>query len=248
MSGGKLREFVYVSEGKLKQFLPNPRRFVRPKTVRLTTPVGGVDVEAPTADNQRDRQLHLKQVDKHVGERARWFAEPGLQAGQWVWFEAPLRCVTLRGDYQYMVLFLDPAPGQEPEHERETGCRLLLHGSSRHLVGYTPATVDGPTLEGIDGGGSSMGTVFLTTAGQVVTALSLGHDPVAEGAPMPVTDLNGNGVQELIQAIDARPAPPGSAARMCGHARVTADLPATDCTARCVVASPLTVEYAYDLA
>lgn len=215
--------------------------------MRLSTPVVGVDVGAPTADSERERLLRLKQVDKHVSERARWFAEPGLQAGNWVWFEAPLRCVTLRGDYQHMVLFLDPAPGQETEYEQETGCRLLLHGSSRHLVGYTPAAVDGPALESVDRG-SSMGTMFLTTAGQVVGALSLGHDPVAEGVPAPATDLNGNGVRELIDAIDSWQGPPGSAAWMCGHARVTADLPATDSAARCIVASPLTVEYAHDLA
>ncbi|MFF3642058.1 SAVMC3_10250 family protein [Streptomyces sp. NPDC002564] len=240
-----MREFLYLSDGKLRQFLPEPRRFSRTGAIRLNTPVGGVDVEAPAADGERARLQHLQQVDKHLDKQALWFTQPNLRPGQWVWFEAPLRCVTLRGEYQHMVLFADPVPGEEPEYERATGCRLLLHGSARHLMGYTPVTVEGLPLEGIDGG-SSIGTTFLTTAGQVVRALSLQHDSTETGVPAPSTDLSGTGVRDLIAALDARHGPAGSAAWMCGYARMTVDLPATSAVTRCVVASPLTVEYAYE--
>ncbi|MGW6912088.1 SAVMC3_10250 family protein [Streptomyces sp. NPDC054940] len=241
-----MREYVYLSDSKLRQFLPEPRRFTRPGAVRLNSSVIGVEVDAPAPDPERDRLRLLRQVDRHIGERARWFAEPDLRPGQWVWFEAPLHCVTLRGAYQNLVLFTDPALSEEPDHERETGgCRLLLHGSVRHLRGYTPISVEGPMLEDIDGG-SSFGTTFLTAAGQVVAALSVVHDPETEESPQQPTAMSGASVRELIEALDARHGPLGSAARMCGHARVTADLPATATAARCVVASPLTVEYAYD--
>jgi hypothetical protein len=223
----EFREFVYLSDGKLRQF-SRPRRFSRPAAVRLTTPVGGVDVDASAADAERERMLRLQEVDKHLAERAQWFAQPGLRPGQWVWFEAPLRCVTLRGGYQHMVLFADPAPGEDPHHEEETGCRLLLHGSARHLVGYVPAAVDGPTLEDIDGG-SSFGTTFLTTAGQAVRALSMEHDPAADGVPQPPAGLSGSGARDLIAAIDAGHADVPAGAWMCGFARVTAELPATEC-------------------
>ncbi|MGW6482738.1 SAVMC3_10250 family protein [Streptomyces sp. NPDC055059] len=242
-----MREFLYLSDGKLRQFLPEPHRFVRPGAVRLNTPVGGVDVDAPASDSERKRMRHLQQVDKHLNERAEWFAEPGRRPGQWVWFEAPLRCVTLRGAYQHMVLFADPAPGTDPQYERETSCRLLLHGSAHHLMGYAPVAVEGPPLEGIEGG-SSIGTTFLTTAGQAVQALSLEHDPLAEGVQVPRTDLHGSGVHELMDAIDTRYVPAQGAAMMSGYARVTAELPATSTAARCLVASPLSVEYAHDQA
>ncbi|MGG8407805.1 SAVMC3_10250 family protein [Streptomyces sp. 12297] len=240
-----MREFVYVSDGKLSTFLPEPRRFSRPAAIRLSTPVGGLDVEAAAADAERARLQRLKRVDQHLNDKALWFTEPNLRPGQWVWFEAPLHCVTPRGTYQHMVLFSDPAPGEDPQHERATGCRLLMHGSARHLLGQAPVDVEGLPLEGIDGG-SSVGTTFLTSAGRVMQALSLEHDPVAVDVPDPATDLRGGGVRDLLAALDARHGQVGSAARVYGYAKVTADLPATADAPRCVVASPLTVEYAHD--
>ncbi|WNO73091.1 SAVMC3_10250 family protein [Streptomyces sp. AM8-1-1] len=242
------REFVYLSDAKLQQFAqPRRRFFARPSAVRLTSPVGGVEVETPTADAERDRMRRLAKLDKYLGERAEWFGTQGLRSGQWVWFEAPLRCVTLRDNYQHMVLFVDPAPGEDLPYEQETGCRLLLHGSSRHLVGNAPVAVDGPALEDIDGNGSSIGTTFLTSAGHAVRALSLEHDPIADGVSAPSSDLTGSGVWDLLAAIDAHYAhAPG--AWMRGLARVTKGLPATDHAARCLVASPLSVEYAHDQA
>lgn len=234
------REFVYLSDAKLQQF-GSPRRLVLPSALRLNTPVGGVDVDAPAADIERDRMRQLEKLDKYLGERAEWFAQPGLRAAQWVWFEAPLRCVTLQGDYQHMVLFADPAAGEDPGYEGQTGCRLLLHGSSRHLRGFAPAAVEAPALEGIEGG-SSFATTFLTTAGQAVRALSLEHEVAAEGTRPPLTGVNGAGVRELLEAIDVSHSQvPG--AWMSGFARVTAELPATSTAPRCVVASPLSVEY-----
>lgn len=240
-----MREFVYVSDGKLSQFVPEPRRFKRTGTVRLNTPVGGLDLEAPTGDTERDRHQRFKQIDKHLDKCAQWFADPGIQPGQWVWFEAPLHCVTLPGDFQHMVLFADPASGQDPEYEQETGCRLLLHGSTRHLIGYSSATADGAELEGIHGAGASFGTKFLTSAGQVVSALSTQHDPVADGVPAPPAQLTGIGVHDLMDVVDRTYGPMSATAWMYGCARVTTVLPATDTTARCVVASPLSVEYAH---
>ncbi|MFC9229171.1 SAVMC3_10250 family protein [Streptomyces decoyicus] len=239
-----MREFVFVSDGKLRQFLPKPSRFTMPGAIRLKTPVGGLELERGPQESERGRLKHLEKVDKHLNHQAEWFADPALRPGGWVRFEAPLRCVTLRGEYQHMVLFADPVPGEDPAYDRETGCRLLMHGSSRHLLGYAPVSIDGPPLEGIEGG-SSIGTTFLTSAGHVVRALSLEHDPVAGDAPVPSVELSGTGVRELVAALDARHGQAGSAAQMHGYARVTAVLPATESAARLVVASPLTVEYAY---
>lgn len=240
-----MREFVYMSDGKLRQFVGKPSRLSLPGALRLNTPVGGLDVEPGSPDTERGRLQHLERVDKHLTNHADWFGDPGLRPGGWVWFEAPLRCVTLRGEYQHIVLFADPVPGEEPEYEREAGCRLLMHGSVRHLRNYAPASIDGPPLEGIDGG-SSIGTTFLTAAGHVVRALSLEHDPAADSVPPPSPDLGGAGVRDLVVALDDRHEQAGSAALMCGYARVTAVLPATGSSRRLLVASPLTVEYVYN--
>ncbi|MFE0346490.1 hypothetical protein [Streptomyces griseoluteus] len=45
-----LREFIYLSDAKLRQFIPHPRRLRRPGALRLTTPVGGIDLDAPAGD------------------------------------------------------------------------------------------------------------------------------------------------------------------------------------------------------
>ncbi|SDL39089.1 SAVMC3_10250 family protein [Streptomyces indicus] len=240
-----MREFVYVSDGKLSQFVAEPRRFKRTSTVRLNTPVGGFDLEAPTGDTGRDRQRRFQQIDKHLDACAQWFADPEIQPGQWVVFEAPLHCVTLPGDFQHMVLFADPAPGQDPDYEQETGCRLLLHGSTRHLLGYSSATADGAELEGIQSIGASFGIKFLTSAGQAASALSTQHDPVADGAPTPPSQFTGSAVHDLMAVVDRTYGPMSATPWMYGYARVTVVLPATDTTARCVVASPLSVEYAH---
>ncbi|NGO40954.1 SAVMC3_10250 family protein [Streptomyces ureilyticus] len=246
-----MREVIYLSDGKLRQFLMSPRRVPRASALRLTTPLGGVDLDAATADDARSRLRHLQEVDNHLATLARWFAEPDLRPGQWVQFEAPLRCVTLRGEYRHLALFADPGPGEDPDHERAANCRLLMHGSVRHLVGYMPVPVDGPPLEEIDGGGAdSAGTAFMTNAGRVVRALAEQDGQTAIASPEGTsTDGNGlgrSGVRKLLHAIDSR-TPAGTAAWMRGYARVTALLPAEGTNARCLVASPLTVEYAREL-
>ncbi|MFG2292806.1 SAVMC3_10250 family protein [Streptomyces sp. NPDC048603] len=252
-----MRELIYLSDGKLHQFVPAARRTPRTGALRLTTPVGGIDVDAPAADAERQRLRRLDQVDRHLQESARWFAEPDLRPGQWVQFEAPLHCVTLGGTYRNLVLFADTAPGREPEHDREAGCRLLMHGSAHHLLGHAPVPVEGPPLERYEDFGSSYGSVFLTHAGRVVAALAAASHPApgeAEppaGDPEPAGEAVGpagrDGVLALLRAIDSSPVLDGTAVWMRGYARVTV-LPGADPgTPRCVVASPLTVEVAPDL-
>ncbi|UQX04043.1 SAVMC3_10250 family protein [Streptomyces sp. RerS4] len=239
-----MREFIYVSDNKLRQFSAAPRRLRRTAALRLSTPFGGIELDAPVADAERARQRQLDLVSEHLGESARWFADPDLRPGHWVYFEAPLRQISLRGRFREMVLFADPAPGEDPAYEDETGCRLLMHGSARHLLGQPPVQVDGPPLEGI-AGGDSVGTTFLTQAGQVVQTLSRPQDPAADDAPRP--GLPTEGVLDLMRALDSTPGQAGTASWTRGYARVTTRLSSTSGNAPCLVASPLTVEYAPDL-
>ncbi|MGW4776790.1 SAVMC3_10250 family protein [Streptomyces filamentosus] len=179
-----MRDVIYLSAGKLQQFLPEPRRAPRTAGVRLSTPFGfGVDVDAQEADGEQGRMKHLRQVQKHLEETALWYEDPGLRPGTWVQFEAPMRCVTLRGAYRDLLLFVDSGTvsGTASGTGEDAGCRLLLHGSARHLLGWTPQLAEGPALSEMVGG-DSVGTVFLTRAGQVVEALSSG--PRADEAPV----------------------------------------------------------------
>ncbi|MFB7178420.1 SAVMC3_10250 family protein [Streptomyces sp. NPDC056257] len=233
-----MREIVYMSDGKLKQFLPEPRRVPRTGSLRVTTPVGGFDMDAPASDGDQSQLRHLEQVHKHMELVSRWYAEPGLRPGQWVQFEAPLRCVTLKGPHRNLLLFVDPPQGASE-------CRLLMHGSVRHLRGWTPTAVDVPGSEAGDNE-SSLGPVFITRAAQVVRALSAQDEPstASEVTSGPVGRLNSRGVRELLEALDAENGDIDTSAVMTGYARVSAVLPQSDGAPPCLVASPLTVQFA----
>ncbi|MFI9742106.1 SAVMC3_10250 family protein [Streptomyces sp. NPDC052494] len=239
-----MRDVIYLSVGKLRQFLPEPRRAPRAGALRVSTPFGiGVDVDAQADDGEQGRMRHLRQVQQHLEETALWYEDPGLRPGLWAQFEAPIRCVTLRGTYQDLVLFVDSGPASG------SGCRLLLHGSAQHLLGWTPQPTDGPALEGLTGG-DSIGSVFLTRAGEVVQALSSDSDPASDPGSGPGASasplapaLSAAGTRELLRALDAGRDDIDTTAPMTGYARVTALLPERYGAPPCLVASPLTVEY-----
>lgn len=106
-------------------------------------------------------------------------------------------------------------------------------------------SVDGPALEG-ESSVSSLGTAFVTRAGQVVDVLTSHRDPLPAEQTSSRTEmrLHGRGVQELLDALDDEDDNIDVSAIMTGYARVTGTLPSTSATPRCVVASPLVVEYA----
>ncbi|WP_406740663.1 SAVMC3_10250 family protein [Streptomyces atratus] len=217
----------------------------RTGALRVTTPLGGIDMDAPAADVEQGQLRHLRDVYKHVELVADWYAAPDLRPGQWVQFEAPLRCVTLGGAHQDLALFVDPAGGSGTDPVADGGCRLLMHGSVRHLRGWTPMPVDGPPLE-VENSASSLGTAFVTRAGQVVEALTRHRDPLPaeQTSSQTAVRLHGRGVQELLDALDGEDDSIDMSAMMTGYARVTGLLPSTCANSRCVVASPLVVEYA----
>ncbi|MEW2706118.1 SAVMC3_10250 family protein [Streptomyces koyangensis] len=240
-----VREIVYLSESKLRQFVPAPRRVPRAGALRVTTPLGGIDMDAPTPDLEQGQLRHLRDVSRHVELMADWYAQPGLCPGQWVQFEAPLRCVTLGGAHQDLVLFVDPSGQWGTGSVTDEGCRLLMHGSVRHLRGWNPTSVDGPALE-VEYSASSLGTAFVTRIGQIVEALTRHRDPqlLEQTSSLGAVRLHRRGVQELLEALDSGGDCIDTSALMTGYARVTGVLSSAGSTSRCVVASPLIVEYA----
>ncbi len=106
-------------------------------------------------------------------------------------------------------------------------------------------SVDGPALE-MENSISSLGTAFVTRAGQVVEALTSHRDPLPpdQTPSRTAVRLHGRGVQELLDALDDEDNSIDMSATMTGYARVTGLLPSTGANPRCVVASPLVVEYA----
>ncbi|MFI6008655.1 SAVMC3_10250 family protein [Streptomyces sp. NPDC051243] len=255
-----VRELVYLSHGKLRQFLPE-RRLRAPRAKwQLSTPVGGVGWEPEALDVERARNERLHQVVEHVSASARWFTEGDLRAGSWVQFEAPLNYLMLRGPLAPdMVLFVDPP---RPVEGYETGgrVRLVLHGSARHLVGsQNPVVAEPPPLDmeqlGALGGsiGGSFGRLVLPPAASLLTNLA-GEPAVTSDLPR-LGDPEGwrevrtlaDGTCQLLTTLDGQ-LPAETAAWMCGFARITAviDAPPSSESATYVVGTPLYVEFAAD--
>ncbi|MFD7528559.1 SAVMC3_10250 family protein [Streptomyces sp. NPDC059849] len=245
-----MREIVYLSEGKLNQFMPEPRRALPAVKLHAGVSLAGINVENPAPDSTRDLRRHLKQVEKQVARHTLQYTEPELTPGRWVRFSAPLNWVTLRGRYQDLVLFVDPAPESTHPSAAGTTRRLLLHGSARHLRGRPPIQVDGPELSVLTSGGCSAGMTFVTNAGHVVSALAHALDPLepesgadGENSSEPTDPRHRAGIRDLLAALDAESTEVSTSAMMTGYARVSALLPETTTEASCLVASPLIVEY-----
>ncbi|MGW5678897.1 SAVMC3_10250 family protein [Streptomyces sp. NPDC003860] len=241
-----MREVIYLSEGKLNEFLPAPRRARPVVKLRAGMPFAGLDVETPAPNNLQDLLLHLKQVEKQTARHAPLHTDPDLEPGRWVKFEARMTWVTLRGRYRNLVLFVD----SERSPDAATARRLLLHGSARHLLGRPPTPVEGPELTGLADGGHSAGTVFVTNAGHVVNALAHSQDAHTpetpadeENPPEPPAPLPRLGIRHLLAALDAESPEVSTSTVVSGLARVSAVLPETADDAGCLVASPLIVEY-----
>jgi hypothetical protein len=249
VAGVPVREVVYLSEGKLKGFLPEPRRTLPAVKMQAGISLVGVTVEKPVPDGARDLRRHLERVEKEMARDALWYTEPELTPGSWVMFEALLNWVTLRGRYRDLVLFVDSSPESGHQSEADpTIRRLLLHGSARHLLGGPPPQIDGPALTDLGSGGHSAGTLFVTNAGHVVSALTHSRDPLEsesdEGNPLVSTaPLPSAGIRDLLAALDAENSEINTSALVAGYARVSALLPETATAAGCLVASPLIVEY-----
>lgn len=208
-----MRELVYLSERKLRQFqAPKRRRF----SIRE---IGIPGIGQVGIDQQPD--AHLDAVIAHLQRMARWYEED-VPVGQWVHFEARLarQLVVSKESGLRVLLFAEPAVYAGAR-------RLVLHGAPDHLLDR--ATEPKPSDWGDD-------SYYSGSFGPVVRPL-MRHLATALDGTTSHTVYRGELV-DLTNFLD-RELDPSTAAWLGGYARVTvdtADLPL-------VVASPLFVEY-----
>ncbi|GAA1904945.1 hypothetical protein GCM10009837_30610 [Streptomyces durmitorensis] len=144
-----MRELIYLSDSKLQQFMPKPRRWRGPESAKIVTPLGELNLSPRTTDPIEARAKHFERVVEHIELNARWFQTARHQAGQWIWFEAPLNYVNIPAEGKGALLFVDPEGAYEQGYPRSSPCRLLLHGSITNLIAAQSAVVDAslPTQE-----------------------------------------------------------------------------------------------------
>lgn len=218
---GGVRELIYVSQAKLRQLVPDlPKRAgLRDVEAEVNTPVGGFKVGK--AAREVDPGLAAAVARLEASDRApEWFVEPGIRPGEWVHFEAPMSY----GDVGGAVVFLD-SDQVDDSYPSRGGLRLLLHGSSEHLVGpAAPPRVPSQPM--------SMWPRF-------VRALTLEYEMNVELARPHHSFLKW--VVRILDRLTDSLQPAYTAGWVAGYARVTAVIPIDSGTL--LAATPLYVEH-----
>jgi hypothetical protein len=235
-----MREFIYLSDRKLQQFLPEPipkwRRMGSLKA-QINAPIGSISVESSSAnDNQAAKVAQLQSVMRHVEQTAKWYDADDVQAGDWIFFEERINYWVIqvsRGSA--VVLFLNLA-------QDEIGrARLLLHGSPEHLTSGVKAQdrlrSESDSLSPSDGSRFRDMLPVLRKVVRSLGSVSKKHEPY--GARNLSWDM-----QDVVFALD-KSNTPATAMWLAGYARVTARIEASSAKgtkATLVAASPLYLE------
>ncbi|GLX47754.1 hypothetical protein Shyhy01_07040 [Streptomyces hygroscopicus subsp. hygroscopicus] len=245
-----MQELVYLSDAKLRQFVPEGRRWTRigqrltALRLKTPTPVGEVSVEADLAQSGAEpgNAQRLTTVVGHVEQHALWYQDPSVRAGRWVYFEAPLNVFVIGRAGLETVLFVDaPAArgADDPGHQGGV-TRLLLHGSPQHLLAPFPRVH-----------AEAYGLVGSALHG-VLWDLALDPPPAADRIDSSGSLPRSPGIIRLGRFLQVSNDNPAGAAWMRGYARVSTIMEtwgdregATG--PRTVVATPLYVGYAPDL-
>ena len=236
-----MREFIYLSDRKLQQFLPDPipkwRRLGRLRA-EVKAPIGSVSLESPGPDDQSARAMHLQRVLRRVEQSAQWFAADEVRAGEWIFFEGRLNYWVFHpSNGAAIVLFLNLRHGEGRR------VRLLLHGSPNHLLGGVP-TQDQLRLGSGRGPSPSDGPSFrdmLPVLRKVIRSLE--EDSGNHGSRQ--ARSFGWDVEDIVLALDKSNSP-STAMWLAGYGRVTERIESSSrrniVKATFVVASPLYVE------
>jgi hypothetical protein len=133
-----MAEYVYISDERLKAFIPSDPgwwRRGRVRNVRAEVGAGpvkaGVDVDL-AADRLISEFIQLAKVERQVSSVATSVDDPGLRPGDWVFFDGRIGC---------HLVDIEPKPGavlfcQVPSARHRS---VLLHGSAIHLRGRRQA-------------------------------------------------------------------------------------------------------------
>lgn len=125
-------QYVYLSDAKVRQFIPDDVpwwRRMRAKKMAGGAKVSGVEVSLELEPEELGRRADL--LNRLIEEVAlsRWYTEPDVHAGEWVFFDGRIGYQVTGPDlHSGAVLFCEAGDltGTTP--------RILLHGSARHLI------------------------------------------------------------------------------------------------------------------
>jgi hypothetical protein len=161
-----MREYLYISSGKLDRFGSRRPRSVKSfsASAAVQPASASLSVTADDRDDWQKTQVKLRQAVRAIGSAARWYQDDNVRPGDWVRF---------RGDFGYSILdsrlFRLFLMTQTPA-TMEGDVALLLFGSPTNaLLGRPPAPVDVNDLDSYAGN-------LLTFIRDLVEADTAGQD------------------------------------------------------------------------
>ncbi|MER6038309.1 SAVMC3_10250 family protein [Streptomyces sp. NPDC001835] len=243
-----MQELIYLSDAKLRQFMPEPERRSwigrRLTALKLGASAasfsGNVEMTLDKAGGEQNNADQLAAVVEHIDGHAQWYWERP-RVGAWVYFEAPLVAFLPFKGHARTVLFTDAPPGRAEGHDPAHGTRLLLHGSSDHLLADVPSTnLQAPG-------------VITSRLYPLISRLRSVAPPTAEqiDGPTPTPETGLAGPHTFGDLLNEASPLSDAAAWMRGYARVSLVTQALDRASGqaspLVIATPLFVAYAPDL-
>jgi len=241
-----VRELVYLSKRKLRQFDLGRRGLGAHLKAVIKAPLGFGEVSVETETHRRDApalETVIAALDR--SDRAPlWFTEK-VQPGQWVQFEAPMSYTTIRN----AVIFLDIAE-RSTVYPSGGDLRLLLHGSYQHLVGSNlPLRISVDELSEQSAAHSevdadALASVFNHFIRLIEYGSQLDINDFEPDRPIPFKNsIRAVGLGRVLPALSRHLHLPNTAAWMAGCARVTAVSRPPSGGRTILFATPLYVEH-----
>lgn len=133
-----MRELIYLSENKLRSFIsyPSPiwKRLLIDSEINLKLgPFGGFKIAAHI-NPKHDVSHKFNTVLAHIESHVKWYEDRSIQIGEWIAFKVPMNYIITDSYPDYPTIFLNDENANQSKKKRR-GVRLLLHGSSKNLIG-----------------------------------------------------------------------------------------------------------------
>jgi hypothetical protein len=239
-----LRELIYLSKRKLAMFYPGRVS----QSVQFT---GGLEagpvtaklnISTPASASAQATITLLNQVVRHLEREAVHFLHPDLSPGRWIFFDLKMGYGTSHHDEEVLPEMDDIAlfygSSDRVEMDKQSATNLLLCGSTEHLLARTASA-----------GRMGSGTEWLyDLIGEIEKIDALGaEEPPDSLKPEALSVSRINSPEQIawwVFDVIRMHHSPAQYAQLQGFARVLFVVPATECDARLVLATPLFVQFA----
>lgn len=218
----RMREFLYVSHGKLDRFGSRGPRAVKSFTASAGVPPASasLSVTADDRDDWQKAQVKLRRAVRSIRSATRWYQDDDVAPGDWIRFSGDLGYRIIDSRSFRLFVMTHPRAGVDGE------VALLLFGSaSNTLLGRPPVTAGVSDLD--------------SYAGNLLTFIRDLVEADATGADQPGLGERDQAAVELFSRVSAEH---DATEHVEGIAKAANVIDRATSPGRLIVASPLYVE------